>query len=159
MDTAECFTISKTDAAKRQLETAVRLFIHDRDPCSIHTLAAAAYNIVRDLRQSLGLSPLLLVKEIAVHHFGHDSKAEFNRTENYLKHADRDVNDELDIDPEQALLLIWDGARGLAELTGKWSPLLRVYDEWYRATHPNIVGQTWLGFIAQLFAADSNSPT
>jgi hypothetical protein len=31
------FKVSKLDAAKRQLETAIRLYFSDGDPVSIHT--------------------------------------------------------------------------------------------------------------------------
>jgi hypothetical protein len=143
------FTISKQEAAERQLETAVKLFLHDGDACSLHTLAAAAYNIVRDLRRGRGLAPML-VKELAVEHFGASSTSAFNRAENFLKHADRDADEYLEVSIEQGLLLIWDAARGLAELTRRWSPLLRVFDEWYVVTHPNIAGRTWTDFTVQL---------
>ena len=33
--------VTKLDAARRQLETAITLWFHDGDPVSIHTLAAA----------------------------------------------------------------------------------------------------------------------
>lgn len=41
--------ISKLDSARRQLETAVRLFFVDGDPVSVHTLAAAAGEVLADL--------------------------------------------------------------------------------------------------------------
>jgi hypothetical protein len=41
------FKVSKLDAAKRQLETVIRLYFSNGDPVSIHTLTAAAYNVLR----------------------------------------------------------------------------------------------------------------
>jgi hypothetical protein len=41
--------ISKFDAAKRQLETAIRLWFHSGDPVSVHTLAAASHQLLHDL--------------------------------------------------------------------------------------------------------------
>jgi hypothetical protein len=38
-------TVTKIDAAKRQLRTAIRLWFEDGDPVSIHALAFAAYEI------------------------------------------------------------------------------------------------------------------
>jgi hypothetical protein len=55
------FKVSKLDAAKRQLETAIRLYFSDGDPVSIHTLTAAAYNILRDVTKQKGVE-LMLVK-------------------------------------------------------------------------------------------------
>lgn len=55
------FKVSKLDAAKRQLGTAIRLYFSDGDPVSIHTLTAAAYNILRDVTKQKGVE-LMLVK-------------------------------------------------------------------------------------------------
>jgi hypothetical protein len=38
--------ITKLDAAKRQLATAIRLYFEDRDPVSVHTLVMAAGEII-----------------------------------------------------------------------------------------------------------------
>ena len=38
--------VSKLDAAKRQLDIAINLFFKNSDPISIHTLTAAAYEIL-----------------------------------------------------------------------------------------------------------------
>ena len=46
--------LTKLDAARRQLETAVRLYFHEGDPVSTHTLAAAAYNVLRALNKRQG---------------------------------------------------------------------------------------------------------
>ena len=50
--------VAKLDAAKRQLETAIRLYFSNGDPISIHTLAGAAYNIVWDVNKKRGGSPM-----------------------------------------------------------------------------------------------------
>jgi hypothetical protein len=42
-------TISKLDAAKRQLETVIRLYFSNGDPVAIHTLTGAAHTVVRDI--------------------------------------------------------------------------------------------------------------
>ena len=55
------FKVSKLDAAKWQLETAIRLYFSDSDPVSIHTVTAAAYNILRDVTKQKGVE-LMLVK-------------------------------------------------------------------------------------------------
>lgn len=41
--------VSKLDVARKQLEQAILLFFNDGDPIAIHTLVAAAYNIVHAL--------------------------------------------------------------------------------------------------------------
>ena len=39
-------TLSKLDVARRQLETAIRLYFYDGDFVSTHTLAAAACKVL-----------------------------------------------------------------------------------------------------------------
>ena len=52
-------TISKLDAAKRQLETYIRLYFHSGDPVAMHTLTAAAFGIIRDLNEKRSGTPTL----------------------------------------------------------------------------------------------------
>ena len=52
--------VSKLDAAKRQLETAIRLYFSNGDPVSIHTLVAAAYAILHDVTGRKGADPMLI---------------------------------------------------------------------------------------------------
>ena len=46
--------ISKIEAARRQLDCAIELWFCDKDEVSIHTLAAAAYQIIHDLKMKRG---------------------------------------------------------------------------------------------------------
>jgi len=46
--------LKKTTAAKRQLDTAIRLYFAHDDELSIHTLVAAAFRILRDLIEKRG---------------------------------------------------------------------------------------------------------
>ena len=51
-------SVSKLDAARRQLDAAIRMYLANEDELAIHTLAAAAYRILRDLLEKRGLSDL-----------------------------------------------------------------------------------------------------
>src|SRR5205814_1397104 len=51
--------ITKLEAARRQIETAITLWFSESDPVSIHTLVSAAHRLVYDINsKSLGL-PML----------------------------------------------------------------------------------------------------
>jgi hypothetical protein len=50
--------ISKLDAAKRQLKTAINLYFSYGDPVSIHTLASAAREILYDLNKKHSGMPI-----------------------------------------------------------------------------------------------------
>ena len=52
--------ITKLEAARRQLESAIFLYFEEKDPVSIHTLTAAAYNILRDISAKRNLSPMMV---------------------------------------------------------------------------------------------------
>jgi hypothetical protein len=41
--------ITKMDAAKRQVRTAIKLWFMEEDPVSIHTLVSAAHEIIHTL--------------------------------------------------------------------------------------------------------------
>jgi argininosuccinate synthase len=43
--------VTKIEAARRQLNTAIELWFNDGDPVSIHTLASSAHQIIHDLNR------------------------------------------------------------------------------------------------------------
>lgn len=51
--------ISKLEAARRQLEAAIRLFFLNGDPVAIHTLTGAARGLLGDLSHAEGKKGLL----------------------------------------------------------------------------------------------------
>ena len=46
--------VTKLAAAKRQLQAAIRLFFMEEDELSIHTVASAVYEILKDLKRARG---------------------------------------------------------------------------------------------------------
>jgi hypothetical protein len=60
-------TITKLEAARRQLGTAIVLWFNDDDPVSIHTLVCAAYEIVHTLTKKRNpLRPKLIFDSLAI---------------------------------------------------------------------------------------------
>lgn len=87
--------VNKIEAARRQIDTAIRLFFSNGDPVSIHTLAAAGFRILRDIAQAKGTDMHKSVMAgIRPGMEGEFWKA-MNRPANFLKHAD--------IDPDEIL--------------------------------------------------------
>ena len=72
--------VDKFEAAQRQLDCAIRLWLVDEDSIAIHTLAYAACCILRDLFDSQ--------KREVLGKFEVSQK--FGEIPNFLKHADRD---------------------------------------------------------------------
>jgi hypothetical protein len=96
--------LTKLDAAKRQLATAIRLYFEDCDPVSVHTLVMAANEIIERLCESNGI-PAVRSSFLAV--IIPERRKEFNRhlnkARNFFKHASdpdevlEDFSDELNL--------------------------------------------------------------
>ena len=81
-------TISKMDAARRQLDCAIQLRLRGEDSLGVHTLAYAAFGILRDLVRDRAhqMEDVLAVLLNQSSKMGRD----FSSVPNFLKHADRD---------------------------------------------------------------------
>lgn len=128
--------ISKLDAAKRQLETAIRLFFSECEPVSIHTLASAAYGIIRDINKKMCGEPML-AKDKIMEYIKPECQKEvskkINEAQNFFKHADRDHDEGLDFNPNQCELFIVDACSKYAQISGEWPPLFRIMQIWFMA--------------------------
>ena len=131
--TVPTLTLSKLEAARRQLETAARLYFSEADPVSIHTLVFAAYQILEDANRAGGGSPML--KEQVPHWVRPDANAEarrrLNEAANFFKHADRDHDQVLEFCPGLSEFMMYDAVKKYRELTGELLPILGVYEAWF----------------------------
>lgn len=93
---------TKLDAARRQLETAISLLFEGGDAISAHTLAYAAFGILKDVAAHRGATSVLASAEAlaAAGQKGEFWKG-FNRAGNFFKHADRDPDAVLVGMPEE----------------------------------------------------------
>lgn len=128
--------VSKTDAAKRQLETAVRLWFFSGDPVSIHTLAAAGHQILHDVGRKRGVATIL--RELPG--VRPDKKRELrkivSRYENFFKHADQDPDALLDFNPEATELYLLDAILAYEVLTQEVTPILATFKAWIFINNP-----------------------
>jgi hypothetical protein len=93
--------LTKIDAARRQLQTAIRLFFMEVDPVSTHTLASAAQEILRGLLKAKGLASTSIKDSDLVPTDKRKLWFEaVNHEQNFLKHADRDPDGTLVYNPE-----------------------------------------------------------
>jgi hypothetical protein len=84
--------ISKLEAAKRQLDAAIRIFFKNEDMLAIHTVSRAAFRVLFDLTKEGD------VKSALQTHMNKVGHARFNEETNFLKHADQDPGAEIDED-------------------------------------------------------------
>lgn len=125
--------ISKLDAARRQLETAVRLYFSEADPAAIHTLTAAAHRLLSDVNKLRGGAPMLtesLLQNVRPDKVN-EATRRLNAAANFFKHGDRDPGDVLAFDPAQTEVMLFDACSKHRDLTGEVVPMLGVYWAWF----------------------------
>ena len=88
--------VTKLQAARRQLVTAVRLFFDDREPVSVHTLAHASWEISSCLCRHSGVTNFLELGSKATGLQVSEIRKLAGNYKNFFKHADRDPEAALD---------------------------------------------------------------
>ena len=139
MDTK--FAITKLEAARRQLETAIRLYFSEADPVSIHTLTLAAYDIIRNVSKKRGGSPMVIkdeLPELVNPKYKKMFRDKLNEAQNFFKHADRDADSTLRFCPAITEKMMWDACEQYCKLTSESPPLFRAYIAWFKALYPKV---------------------
>jgi hypothetical protein len=150
--------ITKTDAAERQLNTAIRLFFENRDHLSSYALAIASREVTDDVIQNRYSE--LYQRELA--RVGDPQKVrlsyreelkilikpEFYKTfltldrkwQNFLKHADKDPDAELEpfTAKQLALAIIW-AIKNYIVLTQHWTTEMKIFFAWFAVAEPQLV--------------------
>ena len=144
MQPSQIMRITKLDAARRQLRTAIDLWVNDGDPVSIHTLAFAAHQVIHDLnRKSKG--PYLLLDNPTIRP---EKKGEFisivKRDADYFKHADdrkRKTKDptEIEFEPSVNELFIGLAITGLKYLGKDLAGFEIAFYAWYGIQRPDML--------------------
>lgn len=132
--------IKKIDSAKQQIETAVSLYFNYGDPVSIHTLAAAAFNILKDIFNKKGKKDYFLKNPDLI---SEPHKKEFldkvNEAENFFKHADRDHDRSIEFNPEVTDFFLFEGIRIYYQLTGEYPPIMGKFVAKFFYKNPDLV--------------------
>ncbi|MBL7155492.1 MAG: hypothetical protein ISS88_03275, partial [Candidatus Portnoybacteria bacterium] len=122
--------ISKLDAAKRQLETAIRLFFNNADMVSIHTLACTSHGLLRDLCNKQGLKSF--IKDDYIDFIKKEKQAEFRKMitapANFFKHADKDPQEAIKFYYETTPFFMWDSYRMYYQLTKEMPPMMKLFN-------------------------------
>lgn len=128
-------TISKLEAAKRQLRMAIKMLFEEIDPIPVHTLIGAASILLSDLVEKEA-------PERSWDRFAQEANkitaAEYYRimrsAQNYLKHAKDDPYSLLDFNPIDTENLAFWAVMNSGEL-GELSMEESVYQLWFLACH------------------------
>ena len=133
-------TVTKTDAARRNLAAAIRLFFERGDPIAIHTLGAAAQTIIREVAKSRGLKHTSLLHDHP--HIRPEARKVWidilNTPRNFFKHADKDPNGTLIFDPANNEMLLLDAAITLSEIDERHLSEANVFVGWFTTANPGL---------------------
>lgn len=127
-------TLNKLDVATRQLNQAIRLFFDKGDSVSIHTLAEAAVQILRDTG---GKSPLRDSDYIRPAKKG-EWLRQLAHARNFFKHADRDSEASLLFYPDANHFSIVEGVMLLGQRTGRFTAETVLFQAWFLKRYPDL---------------------
>jgi hypothetical protein len=131
--------VTKLEAAERQLGMAIRLFFNRDDMIGIHTLTAAASQILRDLPGKHGSTSPLRDVEIIRPEKRQEWYQILTRAQNFFKHANRDAEGVLDFFPATTPFLIFEAVLMHNTLTKRYTPETLVFASWFNLKYPNLV--------------------
>jgi hypothetical protein len=133
--------VSKLEAARRQLETAIVLYFNEGDPVSIHTLTAAAYNVIRDINEKRSGLPMVIkgyFLDYIKPEFVPMMKKKINEAETFFKHAQKDPDETLTFNPDTTQLLILDACNTYRSLADERVPTFLVFGFWIMLKYPKV---------------------
>jgi hypothetical protein len=169
--------ITKTDAAERQLDTAIRLFFENRDHLSSYTLSVASREITDDVIQSrineiyerelarvgdaqeVRLSYREELKILIKDEFYKNFRDLDRKWQNFLKHADRDPDAEMKpvTTKQVAMAIIW-AIKNYTLLTQHWTTEMQTFFAWFAVAEPQLIKKSAPGSaVADKAAAEMRS--
>jgi len=133
-------TLTKIDAARRQLLTAIRLFFAEGDAVSVLSLAANAWEIVDALCGLAGIESLSLQTEGNLREEQRLKRDYINEPyRNFFKHADRDPDASIEFNERDAEAVMMLAVEDYLRLQGAAPIEFQVYQAWYLARHPHAI--------------------
>jgi len=142
--------ITKLDAAQRQLRTALRLWFHEGDPVSIHTLLAAAHEIIHRLYRNKGLVNLIFDSDLINEEFRGHIARKIKEAPNFFKHADQDSNASIKFNPEINALLPMFLVQALSDMGEPLGPEELSYIYWTNIHEPTLFQSKTSHFPAEV---------
>jgi hypothetical protein len=133
--------LSKFDAIRAQLDAAIELYFVSENLVATHTLAAAAYNALKDIAKLEGAEHPFLkndyIQSLPVKEQRKTIKC-LNDPENFFKHADRDPNNTLSFNPELTETLLMDACAYFKSSSEEKPKYYDVFKVWVGNTKDSI---------------------
>lgn len=130
--------LTKLECAKRQLETAIKIYARFGDPVSIHTLASAAYSLLQNINTFRGGTPMMKDLHVIKPEYKKMIRDKLNKHQNYFKHADNDPTGSIEFDPKITEGVLFEACAKHFEFTNERTPYLQVFMTWFQLQNPLI---------------------
>jgi hypothetical protein len=143
--------LNKVQIARRQLGTALALYLADQDPVSVHSLACAGAEIAETLTQKAGAEPFSTHVFATQPHITAKALKEMrNRYWNAFKHATRQNGDErkdgediANFTDEKNDAVLFIGWHDYMNATASLPIEAQAFTAWYFALHPGSLDPTF----------------
>ena len=132
--------VTKREAAIRQLDAAIKLFFGEGDMVAVHTLVGASLGIMLDLGHPQGIQSSIRSSEYIYENRMKDWIIAINRTQNFLKHVDKDRDEVLQYSEESTILLIVEAVILAETLSFHQESKAQVaFKAWFFAAYPELI--------------------
>ena len=125
---------SKIEAAKRQLDCAIQLYLAEDDALSVHTLSRAAFRLLYDIYPTLRDDGFSRDLEKLIQQLGWKN---FNEASNFLKHADSDPDETYEVRESDTQMGIGFAIVLYRRLADSYTPEMRAFDLWMKVLNPD----------------------
>jgi hypothetical protein len=148
--------VTKLDAARRQLATAIELWFHDKDEVSIHALAFASYEVIDAVSKKRGRTQdLIFDAAIVKDQYRTEFKDFVKKSANFFKHADRDPDAIIEFQLELTRMFILFAILGLHSIGISPSKHELAFTWWICLNHPEMLTHKGHDFITKSIPVDA----
>jgi len=145
-------TISKSEVAVRQLDTAIKLLFNNGDPLSIRTLAGAAFNVLSDLADAKSKNSSWRARLISDSGMSRgEAIATLNNVQNFLKHANQDPDTALEFDEAENHDVLFVATLTCGDLNIPLSASIQAFQVWFIILYSERFTSNGQAFIAERF--------
>jgi hypothetical protein len=129
--------VSILDAAKRQMETAVRLYFNDADPVSVYTLTGASHAVLTDLIKKNGSKSS--VSDFSIRNeYKREVRSKIRKAKNHLHSAAKNPESTVTVNVLTNEYFLFDACEKYMALTSEHVPYFIIFRGWFVYKHPNM---------------------
>jgi hypothetical protein len=155
VQTTDIISLTKFDAARRQLRTAIELFFADADPVSTHTLAMSAHQLLHDINRKKKGPTLILDTDTIKDEYRAEWVNTIKRPLNFFKHSDdrgkrkKDIIERLDFKPASNEFVILFSVLAINYLGEKFTDVEQAFWIWIIIQRRHLLTETGKNLIKQ----------